>query len=244
MEDPANLAAARRRLRTEQILESVRRMIAERGLDNVNMRDLAEASQVSVPTLYKLCGDKETILARAMEDQFSRILADVTFGNTTKAVEKYIGIVTACGVQTLRLSGYSREIIGLVIASGGKNAATEQMAEMLARDIASVITEMQSDGQIESWVDPKRIAIQIATHIIACCFGWYSGNIDTEALVPSMVYSAAVMLLGVSRGRSREILEQAARETQEKSGAYKRSGSVFEEGRDCNDHNCDKQDNP
>lgn len=48
--------------RRERILTEARAIIAERGFDAFNLRDLAERSALTVPTVYNLIGNKDDIL--------------------------------------------------------------------------------------------------------------------------------------------------------------------------------------
>ena len=48
--------------RRERILTEARTIIAERGFDAFNLRDLAERSALTVPTVYNLIGNKDEIL--------------------------------------------------------------------------------------------------------------------------------------------------------------------------------------
>ena len=45
-------------------------MIAEKGFDSLNLRDLAEVSKVTVPTTYNLIGNKEEVLKALMPGAF------------------------------------------------------------------------------------------------------------------------------------------------------------------------------
>ena len=49
-------------LRRERILDLARDIIAEKGFDGLNLRDLAEKAGVTKPTIYNLIGDKETLI--------------------------------------------------------------------------------------------------------------------------------------------------------------------------------------
>ncbi len=58
-------------LRRERILDLARDIIAEKGFDGLNLRDLAEKAGVTKPTIYNLIGDKETLIHSLFEDTVS-----------------------------------------------------------------------------------------------------------------------------------------------------------------------------
>jgi AcrR family transcriptional regulator len=69
-----DLVSKQREERKQRILEVGRRQIAENGFDGVTMRELAEESLVSVPTLYNLFGGKNELLSAVVESYFERLL--------------------------------------------------------------------------------------------------------------------------------------------------------------------------
>ncbi len=62
----ANMEKRRRR-----ILTQARALISEGGFDTLNLRDLAAASDVTVPTIYNLIGNKTALLKALVMDTFA-----------------------------------------------------------------------------------------------------------------------------------------------------------------------------
>ncbi len=69
-----DLVAKQREERKRRILDVARKLIAEKGYDGVTMRELADLSLVSVPTLYNLFGGKNELLFAAVESYFAELL--------------------------------------------------------------------------------------------------------------------------------------------------------------------------
>ena len=57
--------------RRERILEEARKMLAEGGFDALNLRDLAEVSGITVPTIYNLIGNKAEVLKALVMGAFA-----------------------------------------------------------------------------------------------------------------------------------------------------------------------------
>ena len=57
--------------RRERILEQARKMLAEGGFDALNLRYLAEASDITVPTIYNLIGNKAEVLKALVMGAFA-----------------------------------------------------------------------------------------------------------------------------------------------------------------------------
>ena len=73
--------------RREKILSAARKLIAERGYEGVNIRDLAAESGVAPKTLYHQFKNKENLLRTAVEERFRHTYqaiddADIDKGDT------------------------------------------------------------------------------------------------------------------------------------------------------------------
>ncbi len=209
-----SLLEEQRRERIERIMETARRMIAERGYEGVNMRDLAAASRVSVPTLYNLCGDKAELLSRAMQGQFSGLLKTIDRENRSRGLDRLLSIVEGCSSEMLRLARYSRAVLDVFVNSGQMREVSEMIAGALARDIEIALHEMRSARDLEEWADPKILAEQISGHLIICALQWESGYLSDKALPASMMYGSCLMLRGVAAGPAEKILEKRLRAVQ------------------------------
>src|SRR5437764_464693 len=82
--------------RRGRILAAARELIAERGYDGLTMRDLAQASRVSVPTLYNLFGGKQAILLGELEETFERVVASTRNAPGGSAVERAFAGCASC----------------------------------------------------------------------------------------------------------------------------------------------------
>lgn len=63
--------------RRERILEQARKTLAEGGFDALNLRDLADVSGVTVPTIYNLVGNKAEILKAIVLGAFATFEASL-----------------------------------------------------------------------------------------------------------------------------------------------------------------------
>ncbi|MFW0756312.1 TetR/AcrR family transcriptional regulator [Pseudomonas sp. H11T01] len=66
-----SLRSRNMRKRRERILAEARGMITQAGLESFNLRDLAKAAGVTVPTIYNLIGSKEEVMVAIFADILS-----------------------------------------------------------------------------------------------------------------------------------------------------------------------------
>ena len=67
----------RQQKRRENIMQTARTLIAERGYEGVTMRDLAAESGVATKTLYLQYGNKENLLTTAVEDLHRTVYSEI-----------------------------------------------------------------------------------------------------------------------------------------------------------------------
>ena len=63
--------------RRVRILAEARKMLAKGGFDALKLRDLAEASDITVPTIYNLIGNKTDILKTLVMGSFAEYEASM-----------------------------------------------------------------------------------------------------------------------------------------------------------------------
>ncbi len=209
------LVVRQREERRGRILEAARGLIAERGYEAVTMRDLAEHGLVSVPTLYALFGSKNELLFAAVESYFSDLIATVEIVESESGLPRIISLVETLSRETPRHAAYSRSLVTFMRdgseATAGLNAL---VTGRLSGELTSALEEMQEKRQLASWAAPCSLAERLAGQISITTFAWALHQISDDGLRGTMLYGAAVTLLGLARGRAAKDLEVLVREHQ------------------------------
>ncbi|MCG8589601.1 MAG: TetR/AcrR family transcriptional regulator [Proteobacteria bacterium] len=209
-----DLLAEQRRERKRRVLDTARRLIEERGYEAVSMRELARESRVSVPTLYKLFGDKNALLLRAVESQFVALLNLIDRAHMEDGLELLLALPEGCAREILRTRKYSRSVIGVFAGSGQVPGVSDVVARALSKEFQVALEKMQAANQLQPWVDPRVLSERLATHQTMVCLEWAGGHLTSEGLRAAMDYGACMMLMGVTRGAATETVKRRAREAQ------------------------------
>ena len=114
-----DLVTRQKEERKGRILEVARSLIAERGFNNVTMRELAELSLVSVPTLYNFFGGKNELLFAAVQSYFADLMAivpdpigEVEPGN--RGLSSVLSLAETMGREIPRHAAYARSLMVLI----------------------------------------------------------------------------------------------------------------------------------
>ena len=158
------MAAVARKSRRGEILQSFTEMVAERGYDEVSVRDVAEALEISKGTILHHFGSKEALLEELNAEYMRRRLAEA--GDFLAGFPDPVDQLQLI-VYQLMLSqqddraatvAFSREIVRS--ASAELMAAVREMRDEYSRIVIEVIRRGTESGAFAD-VDPQLAALQV-----------------------------------------------------------------------------------
>jgi AcrR family transcriptional regulator len=206
------LVEANKGERKRRILAAARKLIAKHGFDGLTMRELAEASRVSVPTVYNLFGSKHAILAEEMGEAFGRIgAAMVSVGELT---ERVFSIYEAGLDEMLGKPAYYREIIRVFLTEAALDPLRKQVEDGYIGAMTANLREAQAKDELAAWIDPEVVSRQLFFHYMMSVLGWAKGELDDERTRAVAFHGLCLLLLGVTTGDAARKLEKRAREAQ------------------------------
>jgi len=143
-------------------------VIAENGLANTKIEEIAAASGVPKATLYYYFGGKEDILAFLLKDSLTYLAGDVaTAAESPGSGRDRLAAVVAVQIEhTLSNSGTSRALIGDL----GRAARLPDLAQSVQAafydPIATVLRAGAADGSLRPVSDPEGAAVSIFGTVI------------------------------------------------------------------------------
>jgi AcrR family transcriptional regulator len=196
--------------RRQRILAAARAIVAARGYEALTMRELAQASRVTVPTLYNLIGGKEAVLFAAVEEQTARFVARIERGSGRPAAQ-LLAVIDACVRELLALPAYYRTLLHLLYTSDGAARVRRSVDRALAGELLHALGAIAEAGELAPWADPRALLRTLRAHLGATALEWASGALPDAAFPAAAAYEACLTLLGVTQGGSRAEFERAAR---------------------------------
>lgn len=195
--------------RRERILESARELIEIGGYDRLTMRDLAQASDVTVPTIYNLVGNKAQVLLAAVEEQTRAFVSalDRARGDLLELVE-----ATVC--ELVHRPRYYRSLLMVLMRSGQTDAARRYAGQALGAQIDRALSDIEAVDELVDWVDRPVLAERIHAHIDFVSIDWARGGLTNVDFRTAALLDVTVMMLGVTTGSTRDRFERVARESQ------------------------------
>jgi AcrR family transcriptional regulator len=195
--------------RRQQILEAARGLIETDGYDALTMRNLANESGVTVPTIYNLIGNKEQVLFEAIEDQTVAFASKFEVGNTD-----LISVVEATVRHLIRRPRYYRAVLLVLARSDRADSARRHVGRAVALPIANSIDALAQTGTLASWVDREMLAQRIHTQLDMACLEWARGSLTATSFRAAALVDLAMTMLGLTSAGTRKTFEGIIRESQ------------------------------
>lgn len=150
----------------ERVLDALQRIIAERGLDQVSIREVAAAAGVSIGTVQYYCRSKEEMLRIAYE----RVADEIIRRATTVDPAGTVGQVLRRGLlQLLPLDGPRRTESLVYLAFAARACVTPWLAQLQHAKLAefrtrcaSALRRAQESGEAPPGLDVEAAAATIA----------------------------------------------------------------------------------
>ncbi len=208
------LVAEQKHERRERILEAARELVAEKGYRGLTMRDLAERSGVSVPTLYNLCGAKDELLFQAVSTEVDATIDRLEGRSRSNGRKRLLALLTVGHEEMSRRPEYYRAL--LYAATRSEEARTPLMAvgSRLGAELHLCLEEMAALGELEEWSDTGLLAERLAAACVLTSVRWAAGMLRAEEVLPATRYEAGLSLLGVTKGPAKQAMERMVRREQ------------------------------
>ncbi len=194
--------------RRQRILAATRELIAREGVHGWSMRKVADAANLSVPTLYNLFGSKGEIRAALCGGFFDSL--DQTLDEDAGEhgpVEQLLALAGKSVDQGHGRAARTRPALLAQEQGGGGERRTTPMA--IERQRAAIQTAIDA-GLLRDDLRAELLATQSYDGFHRAAVLWARGVLDPEAFRSKALYSACVCLLAVATDASRVELIRAA----------------------------------
>lgn len=202
--------------RRRRVLVAARKFVIKHGVEGVNVRALALACRVSVPTIYRTFGSKEGLLSEAMQPYVEASVRADTGGEVAgKGHVRLLGLVTLWSQGFAGSGDDERAFMGGFLKSEAGQGLAWKVSQQIRAEAESALREMQACGELASWTDPASLAARIAAQTAVSAIECASGALTPRGYRSAFVYAACLIVLGVAEGAARDALRERAELAQE-----------------------------
>ena len=185
--------------RRAKILAMTRRLVAEEGIGNFTLSQVADGSGVSIPTIYNNIGNRDEVIFAAAEEYFH---AKLLCARAETALGSAHSFNAALITPALRNSIYQRRIINHLYIYGASHArVARDWCSFLVKELLSFHSE---NGDFYPGADLGLLAKQLREQWRATFFSWATEEISDAQLWPLQTYRSGLLMQTFMRGRPAE----------------------------------------
>ncbi len=198
--------------RRTRIIQKVRELIAERGIEPLAMRDLAEECNVAVATLYNQFGSREGVIGAALEAVFRDRFEPLSERTKDRppAEQFEVRMTTATRAILGDLRGYTRSVMFFYFHHTPHPALRAAIHNFVVADFRHILEDISRRGDLEPWVDVPSCADDIVTQHYALVMKWAQGHIRDRDLRSRCIRAIGANFIGITRGRTRTAFQKLA----------------------------------
>lgn len=186
----ANMAARR-----ERILNAARKIIAISGFDSLNLRELAIAAEVTVPTIYNLIGNKAALVEQLFDETITPFENLQYIANDSDPVASPATFLESV-VETMRENEnyYRAEFLARERLTEQGDAVALAIHQRIIQIAVAACTQAQSAGLTAGELSAQQLGLMIADHFLLAYRAWAHGNISLEIFSNRVMTGAYVCL--------------------------------------------------
>lgn len=172
----ANMAARR-----ERILDTARSIIAVAGFDALNLRELAVAADVTVPTIYNLIGNKSALVEQLFDETISPFenLQYIPSDDDPVASPEYF-LDTIVATMRENENYYRAEFLAREHLTEAGDAVALAIHERTIQIAVAACEQAKSAGLTAGALSPRQLGSTIADHFRLAYHDWAHGNISLD----------------------------------------------------------------
>jgi AcrR family transcriptional regulator len=196
--------AEKRRRDIRAIVDAVRRLAEEGGLEAVRLREVAPLAGVSMGALYRCFESKEDILLYAFAEDFTALERHVAARPPTgdSSLERVVAFFRTATRGIVAHPRYGRAV--LAATASGQQAGARQMATLHARMSHLIYTAMTGPDHESRFVEDE--ALELASQVLnrvwfAALVAWAGGLQSIDDVIDDIRRTAALLLAGAEASK-------------------------------------------
>jgi AcrR family transcriptional regulator len=197
------------RARRRRILEETRLLIAEQGLANFNMNELCKRAGVAKRTLYNAFQTREQMIAIAIGEYFQDYIDRIPYTAPVGTLQRNVERLVSVSRRNLKIRNYIRAIMSIFFSPEADSGIWRTMQGMATRPTLEWLTNLSARRQLQSWIEPERLAEDLVRLEYAVVNDWSLGRIADEELTHHLLLSFLTHMAGATRGLANTEIREA-----------------------------------
>jgi len=204
------------------MLDIAKAMIAEAGSESFTIRELGRRAKVSVTTIYAAYGDKEGLIAAAIQDYYNGLAMSRV--RQTTSLPALLSATDLAREAILANKAYARQYAELYFSRtlDPRIYQAIQDTSTMAGGQLPWLQKAFRDGEVIPGLSEEQIMTLLANHRLMVLHDWSQGRIRDEDLGTAIKLAFLIMARGVTRGSTQARVDVELKKLSEPRGAGRR----------------------
>lgn len=191
--------------RRHRILREARKMIAEFGLSNFNVRELCARAEIAQKTLYNAFGSKENVIALAIRQYLADFSEHVEYRFEPTTLGGRLERLIKIHSRNIQIRPYTTAIMAVYNSPTAAPTIRDAIRNVSSpRGGAKVFADhLQVTGALAPDVTPESFTEMVATTTYAVLGDWCLGDLTDDQLVDKMSEMFLMVVVGMTVGSTR-----------------------------------------
>jgi AcrR family transcriptional regulator len=188
--------------RRERLVSETWKLIAERGIEGLTVRELCERCSVSQGTFYNAFTTKENVIALAVSE-FAATVVGTHQVHNIETLEGRLERLVRVQTNILGNKRYIAAVMKIFWSDGASSQSTKAtIVEVSMLSIVPLVRALQKRHGLLPHVSPDRLAESLMVAHSGVLSYWTSGAFADDELVDRVVDDDLMLLAGATRGMS------------------------------------------
>jgi AcrR family transcriptional regulator len=189
--------------RRHRILAEAQALIVARGEGGFTIRELSKRAKVAQRTLYNAFGDKESIIARAIEEHYAELFQEPTYRHKSVTAKSVLQNLEKSVRDIMATREYARSMVAVYFSPRANEKIYLALKHVAATGVRNWLDAARRKNWIEEWYPVESMTDRYANAFMATIHDWLIGRIADEDLPRHIKTVFLLVILGASRSAQR-----------------------------------------
>lgn len=189
--------------RRRRILRETRIMIAERGVQAFNVRDLCARAGIAQRTLYNAFGGRENVIALSINEYYLKFSSTIEPNHPGTTLRGRVERMALIHHRNLQIKPYTTAIMGVYWSNTVARPIRNVIRNMAIEANALFIDDMARRGGLRPGMSPARLVDMLTIQGYGTLTDWCLEEFEDDQLVPRMIEGFLTVLCGAAVGVAR-----------------------------------------
>lgn len=190
--------------RRRRILREAQRLIAERGIDGFNIRELCRRADVAQRTLYNAFENKDRIVALAIWETYTEVNQRMRYRTSPETLEGILDRLISVNSRNLRARNYTKAVTSLYFSPTTSPDVLHTLREMAVLDLRQWLRRVHEEGGLAEWAVREELEVNFINLEYATINDWACGRISDEEYIRRLVEAVLLLVIGATVGAARD----------------------------------------